>query len=149
LTEIGPNGFDVLQIKFSANPGIPPKPLKDVASSGEISRVMLAMKTILAEADSIPVLIFDELDANIGGETAGKVGHELKKLAEKKQVICISHSPQVASCGDKHFLVYKKTNNNMTQSTIHELNHEERIVELSRMLGGGEAAKQYALTMLT
>lgn len=142
------NGIDRIQIFFSANPGVPLKPLSDVASSGEISRVMLSMKTVLAEADSIPVLIFDEIDANIGGETAAKVGSEIAKLAKSKQVICISHLPQVASHALTHFQVSKSSDATETVSVIRHLNSEERISEIARMLGGGKAALEHARTML-
>ena len=146
--EYGPGGCDKIQILFSANPGVPLRPLKDVASSGEISRVMLAAKTVLAEADCIPTLIFDEIDANIGGETAGKVGQELRKLSRHKQIICISHSPMVASCAECHFLVMKRSSEQDTRSTLLSLSPEERLDELCRMLGGGSAAREHARAML-
>lgn len=146
--EPGPNGADHLQILFSANPGIPLKPLKDVASSGEISRVMLAVKTVLAEADEIPVLVFDEIDANIGGETAMQVGAEIAKLGNRKQVICISHLPQVVRLAQKHFLVSKSTDGTETRSRIDALDDAGRVAELARMLGGGDAATQHAKSLL-
>lgn len=146
--EPGPKGFDRIQILFTANPGVPLKPLRDVASSGEISRVMLAMKTVLAEADSIPILIFDEVDANIGGETAMKVGAELAKLAREKQVICISHLPQVAHYGNPHFLVSKSSDSDTTLTQIRMLDPEERLKEIARMFGGGKAALDHAKSML-
>lgn len=146
--EPGPNGADHLQILFSANPGVPLKPLKDVASSGEISRVMLAVKTVLAEADEIPVLVFDEIDANIGGETAMQVGAEIAKLGDRKQVICISHLPQVVRLAQKHFLVSKSTDGTETRSRIDALDDAGRIAELARMLGGGDAATLHAKSLL-
>ena len=146
--EPGPNGQDRIQILFTANPGVPMRPLKDVASSGEIARIMLAAKTVLAEADSIPILIFDEIDANIGGETAGKVGKELQKLAQCKQVICISHSPMVASCGVQHFLVSKNSDGQNTRSAIAALSAQERVNEIARMLGSGDAAQKHAAALL-
>jgi DNA repair protein RecN (Recombination protein N) len=146
--EPGPNGQDRIQILFTANPGVPMRPLKDVASSGEIARIMLAAKTVLAEADSIPILIFDEIDANIGGETAGKVGKELQKLAQCKQVICISHSPMVASCGIQHFLVSKNSDGQNTRSAIAALSAQERVNEIARMLGSGDAAQKHAAALL-
>lgn len=147
-SEGGPNGADRLQILFSANPGVPLKPLKDVASSGEISRVMLAAKTVLAEADEIPVLVFDEIDANIGGETAMCVGGEIAKLGSKKQVICISHLPQVVRLAKRHFLVSKSTNGQETRSKIEVLDKTGRLKELTRMLGGGKAAQEHARALL-
>ncbi|MBO5959640.1 MAG: DNA repair protein RecN [Lentisphaeria bacterium] len=142
--EPGANGADKLQIRFSANPGVPLKPLQDVASSGEICRVMLAVKTVLAEADEIPVLIFDEIDANIGGETAMRVGGEIAALGRKKQVICISHLPQVVRLAERHFLVEKSTDGHETRSRIAALDEAQRIQELARMLGGGDAALKHA-----
>ncbi len=146
--EPGANGADRLQILFSANPGVPLLPLKDVASSGEIARVMLAAKTVLAEADEIPVLIFDEIDANIGGETAMRVGKEIASLGGKKQVICISHLPQVVRLAERHFLVAKSTDGTETRSRIQELDQAGRLRELERMLGGGEAARNHAAALL-
>ncbi len=146
--EPGIHGADKLQILFSANPGVPLKPLKDVASSGEIARVMLAAKTVLAEADEIPVLIFDEIDANIGGETAMRVGREIAALGKRKQVICISHLPQVVRLAERHFLVAKSTDGTETRSCICELNRDGRLRELERMLGGGDAARRHAASLL-
>ena len=144
----GPGGQEHLRILFSANPGTPPHPLKDVASSGEISRVMLAVKTVLAEADSIPVLIFDEIDANIGGETAWTVGNELALLSRSKQVICISHLAQVARAASTHFLVSKETREGVARTFIRQLDKKSRLAEIARMLGGGKAAEAYAKDML-
>ncbi len=146
--EPGIHGADKLQILFSANPGVPLKPLKDVASSGEIARVMLAAKTVLAEADEIPVLIFDEIDANIGGETAMRVGAEIAALGKRKQVICISHLPQVVRLAERHFLVAKSTDGTETRSCISELDRNGRLRELERMLGGGDAARRHAASLL-
>lgn len=146
--EPGPEGADRLEFMFSANPGVPPLPLRDVASSGELSRVMLALKTILAEADFIPVLIFDEVDANIGGETASKVGDEIAALATGKQILCISHLPQIASRAATHFKVYKESRGNMTCTYIQSLDPAGRIQEITRMLGGGEDAGKLAAKML-
>ena len=146
--EPGPNGADKLQILFSANPGVPLKLLQDVASSGEICRVMLAVKTVLAEADEIPVLIFDEIDANIGGETAMRVGAEIASLGRNKQVICISHLPQVVRLAERHFLVAKSTDGVETRSRIGVLDDAQRVQELARMLGGGNAALKHAEALL-
>lgn len=145
----GPGGTDHFELLFSANPGVPPCPLHQVASSGEISRVMLAVKTVLAEADAIPILIFDEIDANIGGETAWKVGDELRKLAGTKQILCISHLAQVARAAQTHFLVEKSTEENVTRTRIMPLTQKKREAELARMLGGGPAALQHAKEILS
>ena len=141
-------GADKIEFLFSANPGVPPMPLKDVASSGETSRVMLAVKTVLADADNIPILIFDEIDANIGGETAICVGREIGLLAKKKQILCISHLPQVASFAGTHFMVSKNSDGEKTSSHVVKLDREARAKEISRMLGVGKEALKHASAML-
>lgn len=144
----GPNGADRIEFLFSANPGVPVRPLKEVASSGELSRVMLAVKTVLAEVDEIGTLVFDEIDANIGGETAVVVAGELHELGTKKQILCISHLAQVAARADRHFSVVKTTTAEAAVSSIRVLSKKERIAELGRMLGGGAAAETHAKTLL-
>ena len=141
-------GADSIDFLFTANPGEEPNPLRKVASSGEISRVMLAMKTVLAESDSVPILIFDEIDVNIGGKTATTVGNELKKLGTTHQLICISHLPQVASAGNAHFRVEKSVKGTRTFTEIKRLSEIERLDEITRMLGGGKAAKLHASELL-
>lgn len=141
-------GIDHVTFLFSANPGVPMIPLKDVASSGEVARVMLAVKTVLADIDEIPTLVFDEIDANIGGETACRVGDELAKLGRSKQIISISHLAQVAVCADTHFRVAKQAEGNTTISSIIQLNAHDRSHEIARMLGGGTAAIKHAEKML-
>lgn len=142
------DGADEIEFLFSANPGVPLMPLKDVASSGETSRVMLAVKTVLADADHIPILIFDEIDANIGGETAICVGREIGLLAKKKQILCISHLPQVASFAGTHFMVTKHSDGEKTTSYVAKLDGKARVQEISRMLGGGREALKHASAML-
>ena len=144
----GADGADRIEFMFTANPGVPLMPLREVASSGELSRVMLAAKTVLAEADSIPILIFDEIDANIGGETASRVGQEIAALAETKQILCISHLPQVACNASVHFMVSKESAADVTTTHIRRLDKASRINEISRMLGGGEIAHEHAEAML-
>ncbi|MDD7985871.1 DNA repair protein RecN [Lentisphaera marina] len=129
-------GIDLIEFRFSPNKGEPAKLLSDIASSGEISRVMLAVKSILAKVDSIPMLIFDEIDANIGGITASKVAHKLKKLGQNRQLFCVTHLPQVAAAGDNHFLVSKTELNERSISKIMPLSHAEKTQEIGRMLGG-------------
>ena len=146
--EPGPDGADQVEFLFSANPGVPALPLREVASSGELSRVMLALKTVLAEADFIPILIFDEIDANVGGETASKVGGEMALLAEGKQILCISHLPQIASRASTHFNVYKETVGATTFTHIRKLDPAGRDREIARMLGGGADAGKLAAVML-
>ena len=147
--EPGPEGADRVEFMFSANPGVPAMPLRDVASSGELSRVMLALKTVLAEADLIPILIFDEIDANIGGETATKVAGEIAVLAGSKQILCISHLPQIASRADTHFNVSKESKGEVTHTHIRQLDHAGRVKEIARMLGGGAEAARLAAGMLS
>ncbi len=144
----GADGADRIEFMFTANPGVPLMPLREVASSGELSRVMLAAKTVLAEADSIPILIFDEIDANIGGETASRIGQEIAALAENKQILCISHLPQVACNASVHFMVSKESAADVTTTHIRRLDKASRINEISRMLGGGEIAHEHAEAML-
>ena len=146
--EPGPDGADRVEFMFSANPGVPAMPLRDVASSGELSRVMLALKTVLAEADLIPILIFDEIDANIGGETATKVADEIAVLAAGKQILCISHLPQIASRANTHFNVSKETQGEVTHTYIRQLDRSGRVQEIARMLGGGDEAGKLAAKML-
>ena len=110
-------GIDLIEFRFSPNKGEPAKLLSDIASSGEISRVMLAVKSILAKVDSIPMLIFDEIDANIGGITASKVAHKLKKLGQNRQLFCVTHLPQVAAAGDFHYLVQKSSSSTVSMSS--------------------------------
>ena len=144
----GPLGIDSVTFLFAANAGVPMLPLRDVASSGEVARVMLAVKTVLATVDEIPILVFDEIDANIGGETACRVGEELALLGRYKQIISISHLAQVAVCADTHFRVAKHVSDGRTLSGIRKLDDAARVKEIARMLGGGESASAHAEDML-
>jgi len=146
--EAGPNGSDQVDFQFCANPGEGLLPLKKVASSGEISRVMLALKRVLATADDVPILIFDEIDVNIGGETAAVVGAELRELGETHQVLCISHLPQVAAAADRHYLVDKEVKKDRTYTRTKLLETTSRQTEIGRMLGGGKAALDHAKKLL-
>ncbi len=142
-------GMDEIEFQFAPNLGEPAKPLRMIASSGEMARVMLALKTVLASEDEIPVLIFDEVDANVGGETANAVGEKMKQIAAKRQVLCITHLPQVAAPADAHYVVTKQIQGGRTISEIALLNKKERITELARMLGGQtEAARKHAEALL-
>ena len=143
------NGFDQIEFLFAPNPGEPFKPLKSIASSGEMARVMLALKTVLSSQDSIPILVFDEVDANVGGETATVVGQKMNKIGEKRQVLCITHLAPVAATGSRHYLVEKEVDNGRTHTKVRLLNSTTRIDELTRMLGGsGDAARQHAEELL-
>jgi DNA repair protein RecN (Recombination protein N) len=143
------SGLDTIEFQFAPNPGEPARPLLAIASSGETARVMLALKTVLAAQDRIPVLVFDEVDANIGGETAHTVGQKMQELARSRQVLCITHLPQVAAPADTHLLVAKQTRVGRTVSEIRPLTGDERVTELARMLGGQtEAARKHAEALL-
>ena len=142
----GSSGMDKLELHFSANVGEDMRPLRKIASSGELSRVMLAMKTVLADADSVPTVVFDEIDMNIGGETANRVGEELHDLGRHRQILCISHLVQVAARADAHFLAEKHTEKGRTFSAVRRLNDVKP--ELARMLGGGESSLRHAEALL-
>lgn len=131
-----PEGADIVSFGFAPNPGEPMRPLKAIASSGEIARVMLAVKTVLASHDSIPVLVFDEIDANIGGEVGRAVGQKMRRVAESHQVISITHLPQSAVYGRQHFVVTKDVVKGRTKMQIAALDAAGRIDEIARMLGG-------------
>jgi DNA repair protein RecN (Recombination protein N) len=142
-------GFDAIEFQFAPNPGEPARPLRAIASSGEMARVMLALKTVLAAEDEIPVLIFDEVDANVGGETANAVGEKMKQIAARRQVLCVTHLPQVAAPADAHYVVSKVVQQGRTVSEIALLGKKERVAELTRMLGGqGDAARKHAEALL-
>ena len=134
--ELGPDGIDDIEFLISPNVGEELKPLTKIASGGEISRVMLSLKTILGEIDEMPTMIFDEIDSGIGGRTAYIIGQKLKQIAKTRQVLCITHLPQIACMADAHFLVEKKVYGNRTKIEARQLNEEERVREIARMLGG-------------
>lgn len=129
-------GNDEIAFNFSANKGMPAQPLSKVASGGEMSRVMLALKSIMAEHNDLPSIIFDEIDTGVSGETAGKIGNILQKMGTSMQVIAITHLPQIASKGIKHYRVQKKSDTHFTLTDIVELNENERLHELARLLSG-------------
>jgi DNA repair protein RecN (Recombination protein N) len=143
------SGLDEIDFQFAPNPGEPSRPLRAIASSGEMSRVMLALKTALAEEDEIPVLVFDEIDANVGGETAAAVGEKMRHIARRRQVICITHLPAVAAAAESHFVVAKRVEGGRTVSEIALLDETKRTGEIARMLGGqSEAARRHAEALL-
>jgi DNA repair protein RecN (Recombination protein N) len=142
-------GLDQIEFQFAPNPGEPPRPLRAIASSGEMARVMLALKTVLAAVDEIPVLVFDEVDANVGGETANAVGEKMLQIAKQRQVLCITHLAPVAAHSDAHYVVSKQMKAGRTISEIALLEKKERVTELARMLGGqSDAARQHAEALL-
>ncbi len=132
------SGFDHIEFMFSSNPGEELKPLRKIASGGEISRIMLALKRHLASADQTPVLIFDEIDANIGGRMGRIIGEKLRLVSQSHQVICITHLPQIASYAEQHFKVNKFSRNNKTFVTIDILTSKERLEEIAEMIRGTE-----------
>lgn len=136
---IGPTGIDIVEFGFAPNVGEAMRPLRAIASSGEISRVMLATKGVLADLDRIPVLVFDEIDANVGGEMGTVVGQKLADLARNHQVLCITHLPQVAVHGRHHLAVTKQIQKGRTLTRVVALDEELRVEELARMLGGRES----------
>jgi DNA repair protein RecN (Recombination protein N) len=138
--ELCSTGSDDVEFLISPNPGEELKPLHKIASGGEISRTMLAIKGVLAEADQIPVLIFDEIDVNLGGMTALAVGEKLSTLAASHQILCITHLPQVASAGERQFRVRKQASGKRTSIAVDKLSGDERVAEIVRMLGGKEFA---------
>ncbi|MEI6788180.1 MAG: DNA repair protein RecN [bacterium] len=135
-SEPGPSGLDAIEFTFAPNAGEPVCPLRAIASSGEISRVMLAVKAVLADHDSIPVLVFDEIDANVGGAMGTAIGTKLDTVGRHHQVLCITHLPQVAVFGKTHFAVVKEVVNGRTRTLISCLEKDQRIEEVARMLGG-------------
>ena len=134
-------GLDEVEAYVSLNPGEPLRPLREVGSGGELSRIMLSIKTVLADTEGVSTLIFDEIDSGISGRTAEKVGEKLQKIAKNHQVILITHLPQIAAKADHHFLIEKTVENGVTHTGIHPLEEKESIEELARLLGGDEISK--------
>lgn len=138
LSDYTSNGIDDAQFMISTNPGEPVKPLGKIASGGELSRIMLGIKTVMAENDRIESLIFDEIDSGISGRTAQMVSEKMNALGRNHQIICITHLPQIAAMADSHFLIEKSVENSSTFSNIYKLDEESSVNELARMLGGVE-----------
>ena len=144
-------GTDKVELLISANPGEAPKPVAKIASGGELSRMMLAIKTVLAENDTVGTLIFDEIDTGISGSAAEKVGLKLKEAAKTSQVLCVTHQAQIAALADSHYLIKKSFEQGRTYTEVHELDRGGRISELARIIGGvnvTEAALSHAESML-
>ncbi|MFO1437955.1 MAG: DNA repair protein RecN [Verrucomicrobiaceae bacterium] len=149
LSEPSKSGLEEVDFHFAPNPGEPSKPLRMTASSGEMSRVLLAVKSALAKQDAVPLLVFDEIDANVGGNIAEAVGRKMAALGATHQVIAITHFPQVASLAKSHFVVTKEIKGGHTKSEIAEVAGDERVEELARMLGGSAAsAREHAKSLL-
>jgi DNA repair protein RecN (Recombination protein N) len=151
VNEFLPTGNEIIKFMFSANKNVAPEEIEKVASGGEISRLMLSLKSILVENKTLPTIVFDEIDAGTSGEIADKMGVIIKQMSSKMQVINITHLPQIASKADFHYLVYKKDNHQTTNTYIKLLNEEERVNEIAKMLSGKEltdAAIQNAKVLL-
>jgi DNA repair protein RecN (Recombination protein N) len=144
-------GIDALEFYLSANVGEEMKPLRGIASGGELSRIMLALKKVLARTGSVGTIVFDEVDSGIGGATAEIVGQKLREVARHHQVLCITHLPQIACCGERHYRVVKRVAGERTNTSVSLLSGEERLEEIARMLGGielTEKARDHAREML-
>lgn len=138
----GPSGWDRVEFTISPNMGEVPKPLSKIASGGELSRIMLAMKGVIAHLGAVPTIIFDEVDAGIGGRTAEVVGRKLRDVSRRHQVLVVTHLHQIASLADTHFKVYKAVDDGRTVTRLSKLNHDERVEELARMVGGLEISPE-------
>ena len=148
---IAADGFDDPEFCFSPNPGEPVRPLARIASGGELSRLMLALKSLVLTRGEIPTLLFDEVDAGIGGSVAEMVGKKLAAVAESHQVICVTHLPPIAALADSHYVVEKSVAGGRTFTTARKLDEAQRVRELARMLGGVEItaqAERHAAEML-
>ena len=130
------HGMDSMEFLISANVGEPPKPISKIASGGELSRIMLALKTVLADKDNIPTLIFDEIDTGVSGKTAQKIGFKLKEVSKNRQVICVTHLSQIAIMGDNHLLIEKSIHNDRTSTSVTKLDHSGRVNEIARIMNG-------------
>ena len=150
---LGPHGADDVEFVFGANPGVPPRPLRETASGGELSRAMLAIRGLVNLGDDVETLIFDEVDTGIGGVTAAALGERLRRLAERRQVLCITHLPQVAAFADRQFAIAKESDvgEGTTETVVRLVEGEERLAELCRMLGAApddDAARSHAESLL-
>ena len=150
LPEPGPLGAESVQLMAQLNVGMDQRPLARVASGGELSRLMLALRAVLARHDAIPTLVFDEVDQGIGGEVGSRVGEALAEVASRHQVLVITHLPQIAARADRHLVVSKRAKAGIATSDVAVIHGEDRVAELARMLGDpdAETARRHALTML-
>lgn len=145
-TKLTGKGAENVEFLISTNPGEPPKPLAKIASGGELSRIMLAIKTVLSRADTVPTLIFDEIDTGISGSAAQKVGQKIHSIAKDKQVICVTHLAQIAAMANTHFLISKSSDGNRSFTQVNQLSREERVSEIARIISGGEITDNLRVT---
>ena len=148
---LGPSGADRVEFLIAPNRGEEPRPLRRIASGGELSRALLALKRVLAEQGPAGMYVFDEVDAGVGGAVAEVIGRSIKDIARHRQVLCVTHLPQIAALADAHFVVGKREMKGRTVTSVHRLGEKERVLELARMIGGvkvGDAAKKAAVEML-
>ena len=149
--KLNPNGSDVIEFLISTNPGEEPKPLSKIASGGELSRIMLAIQNVLSAKGNVQTMIFDEIDTGVSGSEAERIARKLHSVSRQHQVLCITHSAQVASYADAHYKISKEVVDGMTYTRVHKLDHEGRVMELARIIGGEkitELQKQSAEEML-
>ena len=135
------NGMDSLEIMISTNPGEPLKPISKIASGGELSRIMLAIKAVVADRDDVPTMIFDEIDTGVSGKAAQKIGYKLKELGKSHQILCVTHLSQIAVMADTHLLIEKNIVNNSAETSVNNLDENGRIKEISRIMGGESPGK--------
>jgi DNA repair protein RecN (Recombination protein N) len=150
LPEPASHGAEAVQFVVQLNAGMDERPLAKVASGGELSRLTLALKVVLARHDAVPSLVFDEVDQGIGGEVGGQVGQALGEVAARHQVLVITHLPQIAARADRHLVVSKRSKGGVATSAVEWIHGEDRVAELARMLGDpdGDTARRHALSML-
>ena len=149
--KLSKSGFDTVEFLISANRGLDPKPISKIASGGELARIMLALKSVIADKDGVMTIVFDEIDAGVSGKTARKIGIKMLSLAKSSQLFCVTHSAQIASLADSHYLITKKDVGGQMQTDVRLLDQDGRINELSRILGGinvTEAQREAAIDML-
>ena len=142
------DGLDAVEFRLSANRGEPPRPLQKAASGGELSRVMLALKCVEAENDGVPTLVFDEIDTGVGGATGVAIAEKLREVGAKRQVLCVTHLPQIAATARTQFWVEKSVRDGRTYTDARELDTDGRVEAVAQMLGGGETARAHARAMI-
>ena len=138
LSKGNTNGCDEVEFLISANPGQPLKPISKIASGGELSRIMLAIKSVFSDIDDIGTVIFDEIDTGISGTAADKVGTKLDQISKQRQIICVTHLAQIAAKANSHFLIQKNMDTESTETTVKYIEGEERVKEIARIISGGE-----------